>query len=70
MAFEQLFGLRRGEFEQNFSKNSNARGVALGGCLSFDLTGTLFKCESERKYIGWKIIEIKTKYITGEVYID
>ena len=40
-AFEQLFGLGRGEFEQKFSKNSNARGVARGGCLSFDLTGTL-----------------------------
>ena len=26
-AFEQLFGLGRGEFEQKFSKNSNARGV-------------------------------------------
>ena len=40
-AFEQLFGLGRGEFEQKFSKNSNARGVAPGGgCLSFDLTGT------------------------------
>ena len=42
-AFEQLFGLGRGEFEENFSKNSNARGVARGGgCLSFDLTGTLW----------------------------
>ena len=42
-AFEQLFGLGRREFEQIFSKNSNARGVARGGggCLSFDLTGTL-----------------------------
>ena len=30
-AFEQLFGLLRGEFEQKFSKNSNARGVARGG---------------------------------------
>ena len=40
-AFDQLFGLGRGEFEQKFSKNSNARGVARGGCLSFDLTGTL-----------------------------
>ena len=40
-AFEQLFGLGRGEFEQKLSKNSNARGVARGGCLSFDLTGTL-----------------------------
>ena len=30
-AFEQLFGLGRGEFEQKFSKNSNARGVARGG---------------------------------------
>ena len=40
-AFEQLFGLGRGKFEQKFSKNSNAQGVARGGCLSFDLTGTL-----------------------------
>ena len=31
--FEQLFGLGRGEFEQKFSKNSNARGVARGGML-------------------------------------
>ena len=31
-AFEQLFALGRGEFEQKFSKNSNARGVARGGC--------------------------------------
>ena len=30
-AFEQLFGLGRGEVEQKFSKNSNARGVAPGG---------------------------------------
>ena len=32
-AFEQLFGLSRGEFEQKFSKNSNARGVARGEML-------------------------------------
>ena len=32
-AFEQLFGPVRGEFEQKFSKNSNARGVARGGML-------------------------------------
>ena len=31
--FEQLFGLRRGEFEQKFSKNSNVQGVAPGGML-------------------------------------
>ena len=31
-AFEQLFGPGRGEFEQKISKNSNARGVARGGC--------------------------------------
>ena len=30
-AFEHLFGLGRGEFDQKFSKNSNARGVAPGG---------------------------------------
>ena len=27
-AFEQLFGLGRGEFDQKFSKNSNARGCS------------------------------------------
>ena len=36
------FRSREGEFEQTFSKNSNARGLQLGGCLSFDLTGTLY----------------------------
>ena len=46
-AFEQLFGLGRGEFEQKFSKNSNARGLPGGGCWSFDLTGTLLKGRSE-----------------------
>ena len=40
-AFEQLFGLRKGEFEQNFPKIQMPGGVARGGCLSFDLTGTL-----------------------------
>ena len=30
-AFEQLFGLGRREFEQKFSKNSNARGLPGGG---------------------------------------
>ena len=28
-----------GNFEQKCSKNSNARGLPGGGCLSFDLTG-------------------------------
>ena len=32
-AFEQLFGLGRGGFEQKISKTSNARRVALGGML-------------------------------------
>ena len=32
-AFEQLFGPVRGEFEQKFFKNSNARGVARRGML-------------------------------------
>ena len=32
-AFEQLFGLGRGEFEQKFFKNSNARGGCPGGML-------------------------------------
>ena len=32
-AFEQLFGPVRRKFEQTFSKNSNAWGVARGGML-------------------------------------
>ena len=41
-AFENVFGLGRGEFEQKFSKNSNAReGCGGGRSLSFNLTGTL-----------------------------
>ena len=31
VAFEQFFGLGRGEFEQKISKDSNARRVARGG---------------------------------------
>ena len=31
-AFEQLFDPAKGEFKKKFSKNSNARGVARGGC--------------------------------------
>ena len=44
-AFEQLFGLGRGEFEQKFSKNSNARGVAREGMfkLRFDWYITGYK---------------------------
>ena len=34
------FRPREGDFEQKFSKTSNARGLARGGCWSFDLTGT------------------------------
>ena len=40
---KKLFSSRRGEFQHQFFKNSNAWGVAQGGgggCLSFDLTGT------------------------------
>ena len=29
-AFEQFFGLGKGEFEQKFSKNTNARGLPRG----------------------------------------
>ena len=39
VVFEQLSSLRRWEFEQKVSKNSNAWGGE--GCLSFNLTVTL-----------------------------
>ena len=44
-AFEQLFGLARGKFEQKFSKNSNARGVARGGMLKLRFDWYLRKSE-------------------------
>ena len=51
-AFEQLFGLGRGEFEQKFSKNSNARGVARGGMLKlrFDWYISTMHC---RRFNDW-----------------
>ena len=50
-AFEQLFGLGRGEFEQKVSKNSNAWGVAQGG-----LPGGMFKLRFDRYvYITYTI---------------
>ena len=39
-AFEQLFGLGRGEFEQKIFQKFKCPGGCPGGCLSFDLTGT------------------------------
>ena len=42
--------------EQKFSKNLNARGVARGGCLSFDLTGTLFATYYE--YTAEHVVQI------------
>ena len=38
-AFEQLFGPGREEFSKNFPKIQ----ITEGGCLSFDLTGTLLR---------------------------
>ena len=61
-AFEQLFGLGRGEFEQKFAKNSNAQGVARGGCWSIllggmliDLTGTLLEYFDYKQWTFRKI---------------
>ena len=56
-AFEQLFGLGRGELEQKFSKNSNARGGCPvgGGCRSFDLTGTLLKRSKHKVVSGSRV---------------
>ena len=70
------FRPREGEFEQKFSKNSNARGVARGGggCWSFDLTGTLrtkhvqnnqFKLKSTWRYWFTKIEKHQRDYNTA-----
>ena len=40
-AFEHLFGPGKGNLTDTNSKSSNAPGVARGGCLTFNLTGTL-----------------------------
>ena len=52
-AFEQLIGPVRGEFEQHFSKTSNARGVARGGGdveASISLVHNFDKREVEEHY--------------------
>ena len=42
-AFDRLNWHHSGEFDQNFSKKSNARGFARGGAWAvLELTGTLF----------------------------
>ena len=42
-AFDRLNWQHSGEFDQNFSKKSNARGFARGGAWAvLELTGTLF----------------------------
>ena len=46
-AFEQLFGLGRGEFEQKFSKNSNPGG----------LPGEMFKLRFD-----WHIILVRNNF--------
>ena len=55
----------RGEFEQKFSKNSKARGVARGGCLSFDLTDTLplrlSSCSNFVRSREWIMVLTETK---------
>ena len=49
-AFEQLFGLGRGEFEQKFSKNSNARGGMLK--LRFDwYVSAILQIDSSQRQI-------------------
>ena len=47
-AFEQLFSLGSGEFEQNFPKIQMPGGCPGGGCLSFDLTDTLVPAATEK----------------------
>ena len=59
-AFEQLFSFGRGEFEQKFSKNSNARGVARGGMLKFR-----FDWYTERSQTARPIAEIEVVAMDG-----
>ena len=51
-AFEQLFGLGRGKFEQKFSKNSNARGVARGDVEASIWLVHYIQASSSAKNIG------------------
>ena len=41
-AFDRLNRQHSGEFDQNFSKKSNAPGFARGGWAVLELTGTLY----------------------------
>ena len=52
------FSASGGGFEQKFSKNSNAQGIALGdGCLSFDFTGTLHVTIEQNIHKGMEVKE-------------
>ena len=42
-AFDRLIWQHSGEFDQNFSKKSNARGFARGTWAVLELTGTLLR---------------------------
>ena len=61
-AFEQIFGLVRGEFEQKFSKSLNARGVPRGMLkLRFDwyIAIDRFHCHAIKK-INQKLSSTKS----------
>ena len=47
-AFDRLNWQHRGEFDQNFSKKSNARGFARGAWAVLELTGTLHRINKQR----------------------
>ena len=59
-AFEQRFGLGRGEFEHKFSKNSNARGLP-GGMSKLRFDWYIIKQRLEMPHFG-----IATKIFTTQ----
>ena len=54
-AFEELFGLGRGEFEQKFCKNYKCPGVARGGMLKLQFDWYITSPEAMVEFSGEKM---------------
>ena len=68
-AFEQLFRPGRGEFEQKFSKNSNAQGLPGGGGmlkLQFDWYIILKRVDGTFQTLSFEMSLNKVKTLHGK----
>ena len=60
-AFDRLNWQHSGEFDQNFSKKSNAPGFAGGGWAVLELTGT--QATTKYSHLRWSLTEGSTVFL-------